>query len=1406
MADTSFFARLARLFSTNVIVRRIGKNRLKVVDTSRLQSTGNVDNTRYVDRYSRMHGSNSNATAINQNYNYQSSRIQLFGDFECLAGETKIPLPDGSHPTIAELALKYPGNSSKFYVFSYDHENDCIKLGEAHSVRKTKTEMTYKVTFDNGEYLIATDNHPFLMRTGKYTPVQELKVGDSLMPFYRKNFYSEKYNFVYNFSKKWQSEHKIVAEQFHREMLPGEVVHHKDFQKYNNLPDNLQIMSDHDHRHYHSVIMNKNHKWSPENRERQIAAQTAGNKRFREENPVRYAQICKEQSRMMKEKNPNFTHPITEESRVKKSNSLKKFYKTHPNYNANENNGNWKNGLTYQIIENTAIELYKTTGKITKAQIKNKLKGIGQGIEPRIKQAGFNSYVDFKNHIKNTLNHKITSIEPYEVLDVYDMTVDKYNNFATENVFVHNSMDTDALISSVLDICSDESTLKNSYDEVLAIKSSNENVRKILYNLFYDILNIEFNLWPWIRNMCVDENTIIPLLDGRSLTIKDLSNEMKLNPSKTYWVYSNHEQTQRTVPGKIKWCGITQKNAKIVRVRLDDNTYIDTTPDHKFLLRNGSKKEAQELTSGDSLMPLYTKLTTKTNRNKEGYEKVYNPASNRYNVTHRLVAYECGISNVKEERKTGQIYHTHHVNFDKKNNSPKNLRRMTASDHAILHSTGSKIFARPDIVKKRMAGIDKWLRSENHSKMVSERQKGIYPKHFQEYNNSMLHKEHDKIKSDLIREYWKNGRLKPRPKLILDERCLSIIAETVKNHSTYIGLETLANILKLDDNFLKYFKEANKSHKYNVLKSINLATLKAMIMRDTGMYYCDFLMTILPTLVTDPKFKRAKSITDLSKKIINHKVTSIEFLDTTSDVYCMEVVGPNNEEDRHNFAVCSKNTDGSYSRNGVFVSNCKYGDHYLWLHIQEGVGIVNVLPISAYEMVREEGMDPQNPYEVKFFRQGIMGQKESLKNYEVAHFRLLSDSNFLPYGKSYIEGARKTWKQLVLLEDAMLIHRIMRAPEKRVFKIDVGNIPPNEVDQHMKNIINGMKKTPFVDETTGEMNLKYNMQNVTEDFYLPTRGTQTTTDITTLPGLQYQAIDDVTYLKDKMLAALKVPKAFLGMEEKLEGGKATLAAQDIRFARTIERIQRIVCSELTKIAIVHLAAQGYTDASLVDFELALTGPSTVYEQEKLQLWTTKATLARDIKELQLLSDEWLYKNIFNMSTSEFGQEQLNVINNLKLKFRRTQIENEGNDPVATGQSFGTPHDIAALHATKAQDKDYIEKPKDGEAPAKGDEEEWMKNVGRPKQNKKYGTDDSPFGRDPIGADAKNDTGPDKHPLKHNFKGNSPLSQEGVRRMVQLMKDNKKVKTPNIINESLKTTEVDGDKGTMLDENNLLKSS
>jgi len=440
----------------------------------------------------------------------------------------------------------------------------------------------------------------------------------------------------------------------------------------------------------------------------------------------------------------------------------------------------------------------------------------------------------------------------------------------------------------------------------------------------------------------------------------------------------------------------------------------------------------------------------------------------------------------------------------------------------------------------------------------------------------------------------------------------------------------------------------------------------------------------------------------------------------------------------------------------------KYGDAFVALEILPGKGIINVAPHSTYNVERLEGTNPNNPDYVKYRVELDRFGKKEYEQYEMAHFRMLSDTNFLPYGKSMVEGARRIWKQLSLMEDAMLIHRIMRAPEKRVFKIDIGNIPPQEVDNYMQKIINKMKKTPFVDKNTGDYNLKYNIQNLTEDFFLPVRGSDSGTTIDNLQGLEYAAIEDIDYLKNKLFAALRVPKAYLSYDENVNG-KATLAAEDVRFARTIERIQRTVVSELAKIAVVHLAANGIEDSEMTNFELNLTNASTIYEQEKVNLWSEKVRLATDVKALNMLSSDWAYNNVFGLSQDEIDIERAKVILDLKDRFRHTSIEQQGQDPANPPQQQNVEEEISKLKT----------------------EIELNRGVGRPKEGNTYGKDKHPYGRDPLGD-------------KENHKER--------KREDRTLNTNAKKLAREYINGISSKKKVLNEKSGMLDEKNLLDDS
>ncbi len=344
---------------------------------------------------------------------------------------------------------------------------------------------------------------------------------------------------------------------------------------------------------------------------------------------------------------------------------------------------------------------------------------------------------------------------------------------------------------------------------------------------------------------------------------------------------------------------------------------------------------------------------------------------------------------------------------------------------------------------------------------------------------------------------------------------------------------------------------------------------------------------------------------------------------------------------------------------------CKYGDFFLFLDISPEYGVLNGIPIPVNEIEREEGYDPDDPMAVRF-RWVTQGNK-ILENWQIAHFRLLGNDAFLPYGSSVIEPARRIWRQLILIEDAMLVYRVIRSPERRVFKIDIGNVPPEEVENYMQQAKSALRSNQVIDKKTGRVDLRYNPLSVDEDYFLPVRGQTDGTAIDTLAGGQNTtAIEDVEYIQKKLFAALKVPKAYLGYDEMLSS-KATLAQEDIRFSRTINKVQRVLISELNKIAAVHLYANGFDGDDLIDFTLKLSNPSTIAQQQKLELFRTKFEIAGQSPE-GMLSRDYLRKRVLGLTN-----EEIDAIEKQKEEDRIRDLEMEA--LTLPGQDEGAPAGI-----------------------------------------------------------------------------------------------------------------------------------
>jgi len=345
---------------------------------------------------------------------------------------------------------------------------------------------------------------------------------------------------------------------------------------------------------------------------------------------------------------------------------------------------------------------------------------------------------------------------------------------------------------------------------------------------------------------------------------------------------------------------------------------------------------------------------------------------------------------------------------------------------------------------------------------------------------------------------------------------------------------------------------------------------------------------------------------------------------------------------------------------------CKYGDYYLYLDIDEKLGIKQVIGLPPKEVERLEGEDEHNPNYVQF-QWNSAGL--TFENWQVAHFRILGNDKFAPYGTSVLDPVRRIWRQLTLIEDAMMAYRIVRSPDRKVFYVDVGNIPPQDIEQFMQRFITSMKRNQVVDADTGHVDLRYNPMSVEEDYYVPVRGGVQGTKIESIQGGKNATdIDDVKYLRDKMFSGLKIPQSYLTYGEGGEEDKGTLAQKDIRFARTIDRLQRCVLAEFEKIAMIHLYVLGFRGDDLLSFKLKLNNPSKISEMQELEHWKSKFDALSSLPE-GYFSKRWVAKNIFEISDDEFLRNQRDLFYDKQVA-QELEAVAQGGEMAAGGMGGG----------------------------------------------------------------------------------------------------------------------------------------
>lgn len=347
---------------------------------------------------------------------------------------------------------------------------------------------------------------------------------------------------------------------------------------------------------------------------------------------------------------------------------------------------------------------------------------------------------------------------------------------------------------------------------------------------------------------------------------------------------------------------------------------------------------------------------------------------------------------------------------------------------------------------------------------------------------------------------------------------------------------------------------------------------------------------------------------------------------------------------------------------------CKYGDFYLYLHIDEEKGITSTVALPLNEIERLEGQDEYNPDYIQFQwnTRGV-----TFESWQVAHFRFLGNDMFAPYGTSVLNGVRRTFRQLILLEDAMMAYRVTRSAEKKVFYVDIAGIPPDSVEAYMKQFMNTIKANQIVDSETGKVDLRYNPLSVEQDYYIATRGRDSNTRIETLPGGQYTGdIDDVKYIKEKMLSGLLIPSSYLNYGEGATEEKGSLSQKDLQFARTIRRLQQNFVAELYKIAQVHLWTIGFrTPKDLASFELSLNNPSRIAELQEIEYLKSQLEAAGAAEEY--FSKRYIYENILKISYEEQVRNQREIHTDRKMKSAQEGASGEGPTELESALGAGT---------------------------------------------------------------------------------------------------------------------------------------
>jgi hypothetical protein len=778
---------------------------------------------------------------------------------------------------------------------------------------------------------------------------------------------------------------------------------------------------------------------------------------------------------------------------------------------------------------------------------------------------------------------------------------------------------------------------------------------------YYDYESMEFSLAG---------ETKIATPDG-FITIKELSDKGR---DYEFIVYAYDHNLKKVVPAKARNAHYT-RNEMTYKITFDDGKHLIATYGHRLLKRDGTFELVENLKPEDSMMPFYRKSFY----NNKNYNWVY--TCNSKEGHHGWVSEHNLIAEWFYERKIEKNEEVHHLDFNGKNNLPKNLKIMGINEHRSFHA--------------KINNEKLWSNSTYREKMseVAKRKGKI------KWNGRRAGKNNPSYLKINFNEIVESAKIFRTQELTAKDLGISVAKlqdelklNGFKNWVDFLTIYKIPRYLphienreSLDFKIIPWDLLIDVAKKYHTMEKtskklgIKMGKLRSTLRMGGFKNWKTFIEAYN---LEGGKVGRKKN----NINVLNHKIVSIEpygvipvydltvpnyknfatdtifshntpEISAALDIYAEEsttlsekgdILTIYSESDRVKKVLedlfnnkLDINTNLQMWTRGL----CKYGDNFVYLKIDQQHGVIGCQQLPNIEIERLEGAAGKTPNQrdikvpSRELRFAWKNKELEFQSWEIAHFRLLGDDRKLPYGTSMLDKIRRIWKQLLLAEDAMLIYRTSRAPERRVFKIFVGNMDDKDIEPYVQRVANKFKRDPIADPRNGQIDMRFNQMAVDQDYFIPVRDPAQASPIETLAGAQNLGeIADIEYIQKKMLAALRIPKAFLGFEEVVGEGK-TLALMDIRFARTINRIQKSLIQELNKIALIHLYLLGLED-ELDNFSLSLTNPSAQSDLLKIEQWKEKITLYKDATSDQSqvgilpVSHTWAKKNILGMSDSE----------------------------------------------------------------------------------------------------------------------------------------------------------------------------